>query len=302
MLRLETDSAGKPTVSIVSRTGPSSVGTPDQLSWAQADGMARQVAPYRMSQVTGGDEPLSVATELPELLGIGEVGALTPAITWRPRPSRERLRVPIGVTRGRRVELDLKESAQGGMGPHGLLIGATGSGKSELLRTLVLGLAATHSSEVLNLVLVDFKGGATFLGMDDPAAHLRGDHQPGRRAPPGRPHAGLAQRRDDPPPGSACASAATPSLFDYEKARAAGAAARAAADAAAGRATSSPSCWPASRSSSTCSSPSAGSAAASACTCCSPRSGWTRAASAGSRATCPTGSRCAPSPRWSRAA
>jgi hypothetical protein len=53
------------------------------------------------------------------------------------------------------------------MGPHGLVIGATGSGKSELLRTLVLGLAATHSPEKLNLVLVDFKGGATFAGMAD---------------------------------------------------------------------------------------------------------------------------------------
>ena len=59
--------------------------------------------------------------------------------------------------------LDLKESAQGGSGPHGLCVGATGSGKSELLRTLVLGLAATHSPLELNLVLVDFKGGATFL-------------------------------------------------------------------------------------------------------------------------------------------
>ncbi|MGH3568953.1 MAG: type VII secretion protein EccCb, partial [Pseudonocardia sp.] len=67
--------------------------------------------------------------------------------------------------RGAPVLLDLKESAQGGSGPHGLCIGATGSGKSELLRTLVLGLAATHSSEDLNLVLVDFKGGATFLGL-----------------------------------------------------------------------------------------------------------------------------------------
>jgi FtsK/SpoIIIE family len=53
------------------------------------------------------------------------------------------------------------------MGPHGLVIGATGSGKSELLRTLVLGLAVTHSSETLNFVLVDFKGGATFSRLDD---------------------------------------------------------------------------------------------------------------------------------------
>ncbi|MFD0854928.1 FtsK/SpoIIIE domain-containing protein, partial [Actinomadura adrarensis] len=75
--------------------------------------------------------------------------------------------VPIGLdAEGRPIELDIKESAQGGMGPHGLCIGATGSGKSELLRTLVLGLAMTHSPEILNFVLVDFKGGATFLGMD----------------------------------------------------------------------------------------------------------------------------------------
>ena len=52
------------------------------------------------------------------------------------------------------------------MGPHGLIIGATGSGKSELLRTLVPSLAITHSSEALNFVLVDFKGGATFASLD----------------------------------------------------------------------------------------------------------------------------------------
>ena len=68
-------------------------------------------------------------------------------------------------SRGRTVDLDLREAAVGGVGPHGLVVGATGSGKSELLRTLVLGLALTHSTDDLNLVLVDFKGGATFAGL-----------------------------------------------------------------------------------------------------------------------------------------
>ena len=64
-------------------------------------------------------------------------------------PTTDRLRVPIGLDEQRRpaCALDLKESALGGSGPHGLCIGATGSGKSELLRTLVLGLAASHSPD-----------------------------------------------------------------------------------------------------------------------------------------------------------
>ncbi|MEV0617188.1 type VII secretion protein EccCa [Nonomuraea sp. NPDC050404] len=145
------------------------LGDPDGLDYLQAEGLARQLAPLRASAAAGGEseDVLSLNTTLTDLLGISDPLSLDPAVVWRPRAGRNRLRVPIGLgADGRFVELDIKESAQGGMGPHGLLIGATGSGKSELLRTLVLGLAVTHSSEILNFVLVDFKGGATFLGLD----------------------------------------------------------------------------------------------------------------------------------------
>ncbi len=82
------------------------------------------------------------------------------------RGGREPLRVPIGLDAyGGPVHLDLREAAAGGHGPHGLVVGATGSGKSELLRTLVTGLALLHPPEELNLLLVDFKGGATFAGL-----------------------------------------------------------------------------------------------------------------------------------------
>ena len=110
-------------------------------------------------------EAAAAPSGLPELLGIDHAEAYDPATGWRPRSARDRLRVPIGVGADGVVHLDLKESAEHGMGPHGLVVGATGSGKSELLRTLVLGLVMTHPPDQLNLVLVDFKGGATFAGM-----------------------------------------------------------------------------------------------------------------------------------------
>lgn len=78
-----------------------------------------------------------------------------------------RLRVPLGAgPDGEFVTLDIKEAADGGDGPHGLCVGATGSGKSELLRTITAGMIARHSPDDLNLVLVDFKGGATFSGLE----------------------------------------------------------------------------------------------------------------------------------------
>jgi S-DNA-T family DNA segregation ATPase FtsK/SpoIIIE len=95
-----------------------------------------------------------------------------PAVEWAPRPDTAMLRVPIGIdVDGQPLVLDLKEASQGGVGPHGLLVGATGSGKSELLRTLVLRLAATHGPDSLNFVLIDFKGGATFADFE-PIPHL----------------------------------------------------------------------------------------------------------------------------------
>lgn len=143
----------------------------DQCDLPTAEAFARRLMP--LYTAAGGalgaaeeSADLTGQTDFMDLLGLGDVRSFDPTTTWRPRPARDRLRVPIGVGEsGAPVHLDIKESAQQGMGPHGLVIGATGSGKSEFLRTLVLGLTTTHSPEQLNLVLVDFKGGATFAGM-----------------------------------------------------------------------------------------------------------------------------------------
>lgn len=143
------------------------VGIADALSALESQALARQLTPLRLSASSTGDQAMTTELGLAELLDLGDPYEFDPADTWIPRPNRDRLRVRFGVAPdGTPIELDLKESAQDGMGPHGLLIGATGSGKSELLRTLVLGLAVTHSSNSLNFVLIDFKGGATFSSLD----------------------------------------------------------------------------------------------------------------------------------------
>lgn len=145
------------------------LGRPDTLSRNRALNLARLLAPFRTPGAGSVDasEPLKSSFDLTQLLNIGDPRTYDVHSLWRRGNRWGNLLVPIGLgAEGQVVALDLKESAQGGMGPHGVLIGATGSGKSELLRTLVIGLAATHSSETLNFVLADFKGGATFLGME----------------------------------------------------------------------------------------------------------------------------------------
>jgi S-DNA-T family DNA segregation ATPase FtsK/SpoIIIE len=134
------------------------LGRPDAMTQGQALAVARRLSCYRPSATTAAAVRISSAIAWSELMGIDDVGGFEPSGL---------LRAPIGVCEdGTRVELDIKEAAAGGMGPHGLCIGATGSGKSEFLRTLTLGMIATHPPERLNLILVDFKGGATFLGLE----------------------------------------------------------------------------------------------------------------------------------------
>jgi S-DNA-T family DNA segregation ATPase FtsK/SpoIIIE len=162
------DVAEDGSLSGVTMDGATEIGRADGLDPVGIEALTRELSPKRLSAASYADQA-GVAADLglAELLGLGDPYSLDLVESWASRPNRDRLRVPIGVgVDGRPIDLDFKESAQDGMGPHGLLVGATGSGKSELLRTLVLALAVTHSSEILNFVLVDFKGGATFTTLD----------------------------------------------------------------------------------------------------------------------------------------
>ena len=135
---------------------------PDAADLGLCEAVARSLAPLRLEDHDS-DAPVTDDIRLLDLLGHRSAADIDPAQTWRERSPRERLRVPIGVTAGGEpLALDLKEAAQGGQGPHGLIVGATGSGKSELLRTLVAGLAVNQSPEDLSFVLIDYKGGSAF--------------------------------------------------------------------------------------------------------------------------------------------
>ncbi|OBB14625.1 hypothetical protein A5761_01600 [Mycolicibacterium setense] len=73
--------------------------------------------------------------------------------------SEDRIKARYGtrVDTGELLILDIKETAAG---PHGIMLGTTGSGKTEGLETFVLSPLLGDSPEILQLVLDDFKGGA----------------------------------------------------------------------------------------------------------------------------------------------
>lgn len=130
------------------------------------EAIARTMAPLRLRLREGRARQVD-SEGLLDLLNVANVTSLEATEAWRAKPIPELLRTAVGIGEdGSPIVLDLKESAEDGMGPHGLIVGATGSGKSELLRTLVSGLALRHSPEELALVMVDFKGGATFAELN----------------------------------------------------------------------------------------------------------------------------------------
>ncbi|MEI7546748.1 MAG: FtsK/SpoIIIE domain-containing protein [Actinomycetota bacterium] len=109
------------------------------------------------------EDPLSVAARMPRSLSLVDLyGGAPPhaaaiAHTWMNGTSDPSPRALVGLAADGVVDIDLVRD-----GPHGLIAGTTGAGKSELLRTLVIGMAANASPTHLNFVLVDYKGGATF--------------------------------------------------------------------------------------------------------------------------------------------
>src|SRR5579871_3537333 len=137
--------------------------TPDRVDRGTGESIARSLAPIRVSGSQGPGN-IKTSVRLLDLLNLEAADQLDPRTWWGEQPRFGRLTVPIGEKSGGPLLLDLTDAAHG---PHGLVAGTTGSGKSELLQTLIAGLAVTHHPHLLNFVLVDFKGGSAFKDFEN---------------------------------------------------------------------------------------------------------------------------------------
>jgi S-DNA-T family DNA segregation ATPase FtsK/SpoIIIE len=166
-------------VSSAARDGLTFAVTPDFLSVGEAEVLARALARWEPSDDAAqllADRAANARAgqEFLDVFGIADARLWDPRQLWGQVTGADRLRAPLGKTpTGKLVWLDLKEAAEGGMGPHGMMTGQTGSGKSEHLKALVLALAMLHPPDQLQFLLGDFKGEAAFAGLEH-LPHVQG--------------------------------------------------------------------------------------------------------------------------------
>lgn len=109
-----------------------------------------------------------------EMFGVGRVEHLNAAKRWAENGTVKSLAAPVGVgANGALFSLDLHEKYQG---PHGLVAGMTGSGKSEFLLTYILSMAVQYHPDDVAFVLIDYKGGGLAGAFDDTERGIRLPH------------------------------------------------------------------------------------------------------------------------------
>ena len=126
----------------------------DRVSPAYADRVARALAPLADPGSDTGSA-LPTAVRLRDLLDLSDLTGATLAARWAANGGRAH--TPLGISTEGTFDVDLSRD-----GPHMLVAGTTGAGKSELLQSIVAGLAVCCSPQDLQFVLIDYKGGAAF--------------------------------------------------------------------------------------------------------------------------------------------
>lgn len=109
-----------------------------------------------------------------DLFGVGRIEHLNIRDRWQRNNPVKSLSTPVGIgTDGSVFNLDLHEKYQG---PHGLVAGMTGSGKSEFIITYILSLAVNYHPYEVAFILIDYKGGGLVGAFEDAEAGIRLPH------------------------------------------------------------------------------------------------------------------------------
>ncbi|WP_428909705.1 type VII secretion protein EssC [Niallia sp. Krafla_26] len=138
-----------------------------EIPYKTASEVALRLGAITVDEVTLEGE-LTKNISMFELLGIMSVEDLNLKDRWGSSLVYKSMAAPLGVKRKNQiVELDISDKS-GAHGPHGLVAGTTGSGKSEIIQTYILSMASLYHPYEVGFVIIDFKGG----GMANQFKHL----------------------------------------------------------------------------------------------------------------------------------
>lgn len=137
-------------------TGEKITFSPDEVNLADLEMSARRLAAVKLKN-SEANFSLPDSITLNETYNIKRIEEFDLIKNWSEHRTYQGMRVPIGARAGKELfYLDLHEK---GHGPHGLVAGTTGSGKSELLQSIIISLAMNYHPHDLAFVLIDYKGG-----------------------------------------------------------------------------------------------------------------------------------------------
>ncbi|MCL1792031.1 MAG: FtsK/SpoIIIE domain-containing protein [Peptococcaceae bacterium] len=118
--------------------------------------LALKLANIRLDSLVGAFQ-LPALFPFLSMFKVGKIEHLNPMTRWRENNPVKSLQAPVGInTTGDAFKLDIHEKVHG---PHGLIAGMTGSGKSEFIMTFILSLAVNYHPHEVAFVLIDYKGG-----------------------------------------------------------------------------------------------------------------------------------------------
>lgn len=141
----------------------------DTISVSDAEIFARELSGYRVREFATGEIPNSI--EYYDMIGIGRIEQWNLIKKYKENRVFEGIRSFVGIgTGGKPMFIDIHEKKYG---PHGLVAGTTGSGKSETLQTFIISLALNYHPDEIAFILIDYKGGGMAYAFEN-MPHIAG--------------------------------------------------------------------------------------------------------------------------------